>query len=404
MLLVNTFEGQSPPHSRVPPGDDVYDPLGSAALEDSLALLSWLVLNVELAYGFRKSVLLLLQAAEYATAISAWLILYIPAPAASPAPPPRTPTLPRMHRSVSDGGAPYAGGGPRDYRGCGARADAAHGFAASKFKAKGKQQKERNPLQVVIMNVTLDAKKFSSFFFDAKIIYVKGRSTSTNHRATSSFLPGREDIESLRKAIELLARQLRSARRTMYVTLQGAQTNRVFAAPPRGACKCIVATNIAGRSIVGTAHPLPPRCESSAPRRRRTMTAFPLEPAHVRALTASKGLACTAEVLDNVSLLAPERRSSSTRRSNAARLQTRGANSRTALSGATAQAGDGDGGEKGIGCRRILSMSGYCARQHGSGISCVSVALGLADELRGQPVRFWISEVSVRLSRCAQRQ
>ncbi|KAJ7442216.1 hypothetical protein B0H11DRAFT_498147 [Mycena galericulata] len=57
------------------PGDDVDDALAGAALEESLALPSWLVLNGRTGCG--KSVLLL-QAAEYAAASSAWLVLYIP--------------------------------------------------------------------------------------------------------------------------------------------------------------------------------------------------------------------------------------------------------------------------------------------------------------------------------------
>ncbi|KAJ7506239.1 P-loop containing nucleoside triphosphate hydrolase protein [Mycena galericulata] len=196
MLLVNSFEGQSAPHSRVPPGDDVYDALGGAALEDSVALLSWLVLNVE--------------------PLSAWFILYIPAPAASPAPAPRTPTLPHTHRSVSDEGAP-SGGGPVHGR------DAHAGTAGAG--------------QTDYVDAVLRT------FFQIHVDQTPGD--------VLIFFPGREDIESLRKAIELLARQLRGAHCTMCVTFQGAQTNRVYAAAPRGACKCIVVvvTNIAETSV-----------------------------------------------------------------------------------------------------------------------------------------------------------
>ncbi|KAJ7441788.1 hypothetical protein B0H11DRAFT_1932716 [Mycena galericulata] len=68
------------PFSGALPGDDA---LAGAALEESLALL---VLNGRTGCG--KSVLLL-QAAEYAAASSAWLVLYIPAPATSSTPAPR---------------------------------------------------------------------------------------------------------------------------------------------------------------------------------------------------------------------------------------------------------------------------------------------------------------------------
>ncbi|KAJ7470060.1 hypothetical protein B0H11DRAFT_2435023 [Mycena galericulata] len=108
MLLevrLSTFFSHIFPRSRgALPGDDVDDALAGAALEESLALLSWLVLNGRT--GCSKSVLLL-QAAKYAAASSAWLVLYIPrarclvdagtpytyssapAPISSPAPPTR---------------------------------------------------------------------------------------------------------------------------------------------------------------------------------------------------------------------------------------------------------------------------------------------------------------------------
>ncbi|KAJ7456275.1 hypothetical protein B0H11DRAFT_2244177 [Mycena galericulata] len=184
------------PHSRVPPGDDVYDALSGAALEDSVALLSWLLLNVE--------------------PLSAWFILYIPAPAALPAPAPRTPTLPHTHRSVSDEGA-LSGGGP------------VHGRDAHAGTAGAGQTDYVDTVLRTFFQIHIDQPPGDVLIF----------------------LPGREDIESLRKAIELLARQLRGAHCAMYVTLQGAQTNRVFAAAPRGACKCIVivATYIAETSV-----------------------------------------------------------------------------------------------------------------------------------------------------------
>ncbi|KAJ7366528.1 ATP-dependent RNA helicase Prh1 [Mycena albidolilacea] len=313
-------------------------------------------------------------------------------------------------------------------------------------KGKGKQ---RNPLKVVIMSATLDAEKFSQFFYNAKIIYVKGRQHPVKiyHCAQGQtdyvdaalrtffqihvdqppgdvliFLPGQEDIESLEKSVELFARQLPVGHAEvvvvpMFAALQGPQMARIFTATPRGARKCILATNIAETSITipgvryvidtgkskekrylaghtgggldtlmtrditkssamqragragregpgfcyrlyteeaflamaPTAEPEILRCSlaqailqllclgqdiqeldlmdapdvdaiSSALRTLfllgaldshraltplgRAMASFPLEPAHARAVIASKELACTAEVLDVVSVLA----------------------------------------------------------------------------------------------------
>ncbi|KAJ7465260.1 P-loop containing nucleoside triphosphate hydrolase protein [Mycena latifolia] len=322
------------------------------------------------------------------------------------------------------------------------------GEGDAKGKGKGKAR-ERNPLKVVVMSATLDAEKFSQFFSNAKIVYVKGRQHPVKifhavHGQTDYvdaalraffqihvdqppgdvliFLPGQEDIESLEKAVALFARQLPAGTPDvlvvpMFAALQGHQMQKIFAATPRGARKCILATNIAETSITipgvryvidtgkskekrylagssgggfdtlltrditkssamqragragregpgfcyrlytedaflamaPTAEPEILRCSlaqsmlqllclgqdmqelelmdapdvdaiSSALRtlfllgaldsRRaltplgRAMAAFPLEPAHARALLASKELACTSEVLDIVSVLA----------------------------------------------------------------------------------------------------
>ncbi|KAF7365474.1 hypothetical protein MVEN_00420400 [Mycena venus] len=145
-------------------------------------------------------------------------------------------------------------------------------------KGKGKN---RNPLKVVIMSATLDAEKFSQFFSNAKIIYVKGRQHPVKiyHCAQGQtdyvdaalrtffqihvdqppgdvliFLPGQEDIESLEKSVELFARQLPVGHSEvivvpMFASLQSQQMQRIFAATPRNSRKCILATNIAETSI-----------------------------------------------------------------------------------------------------------------------------------------------------------
>ncbi|KAJ7246377.1 ATP-dependent RNA helicase Prh1 [Mycena rebaudengoi] len=145
---------------------------------------------------------------------------------------------------------------------------------------KGKA-KEKNPLKVVIMSATLDAEKFSRFFSNAKIIYVKGRQHPVKiyHAAQGQtdyvdaalrtffqihvdqppgdvliFLPGQEDIESLQKSVALFARQLPQGHAEvlvmpMFAALQGQQMAQIFTPTPRNSRKCILATNIAETSI-----------------------------------------------------------------------------------------------------------------------------------------------------------
>ncbi|KAF7315767.1 hypothetical protein MIND_00092700 [Mycena indigotica] len=150
-----------------------------------------------------------------------------------------------------------------------------------KEKEKGKGKEKYNPLKVVVMSATLEAQKFSRFFNNAKILYVKGRQHPVKiyHTAHSQtdyvdaamrtffqihidqpagdvliFLPGQEDIESLEKSLEMFARQLPvdfpSVKVVpMFAALQPSQQQVVFAPPPKGSRKCILATNIAETSI-----------------------------------------------------------------------------------------------------------------------------------------------------------
>ncbi|KAJ7695774.1 P-loop containing nucleoside triphosphate hydrolase protein [Mycena rosella] len=313
-------------------------------------------------------------------------------------------------------------------------------------KGKGKE-KAANPLKVVIMSATLDAEKFSRFFSNAKIIYVKGRQHPVKifHSVQGQtdyvdaalrtffqihvdqppgdvliFLPGQEDIESLEQAVALFARQLPAGhaevscahvrrapgradaedlrlgtaqraevhsrdqhRRDVhhhprcpvchrhgkskekrylagssgggfdtlltrditksnamqragragregpgfcyrlytedaFRTMAPAPSPRSCAAASRGACSsCSASGRHAGARADGRARHrrrlLRLRTlfllgaldsERAITKLGRAMAAFPLEPAHARALLASKDLACTAEVLDVVSVLA----------------------------------------------------------------------------------------------------
>ncbi|KAJ8594004.1 P-loop containing nucleoside triphosphate hydrolase protein [Rhizopogon salebrosus TDB-379] len=138
-----------------------------------------------------------------------------------------------------------------------------------------------NPLKLIIMSATLDAEKFSQFYNNARILYVKGRQHPVQIFHTSAsqtdyvdaalrtffqihtdrppgdvliFLPGQEDIESLEKSIKMYARRLPEERMSvlvcpMYAALPPAQQARIFSITPPNTRKCILATNIAETSI-----------------------------------------------------------------------------------------------------------------------------------------------------------
>ncbi|KAH8114655.1 P-loop containing nucleoside triphosphate hydrolase protein [Phellopilus nigrolimitatus] len=148
-------------------------------------------------------------------------------------------------------------------------------------KGKGKGREDAGPLKVIIMSATLDADKFSRFFNNAKVLYVKGRQHPVKIYHTLAiqtdyvdaairtffqihvdhppgdvliFLPGQEDIESLDKAITTYAAQLPIGQMNvltcpMYASLPQSQQSRVFQKTPAGTRKCILSTNIAETSI-----------------------------------------------------------------------------------------------------------------------------------------------------------
>ncbi|KAJ3559315.1 hypothetical protein NM688_g422 [Phlebia brevispora] len=138
-----------------------------------------------------------------------------------------------------------------------------------------------NPLKLIIMSATLDAEKFSSFYDNAKILYVRGRQHAVKiyHSITSQadyvdaalrtffqihtdqppgdvlvFLPGQEDIESLAKSIELYTDRLPPQCPgvtvcPLYAALPPSRQAKIFQPTPKGTRKCILATNIAETSI-----------------------------------------------------------------------------------------------------------------------------------------------------------
>ncbi|KAF8272264.1 P-loop containing nucleoside triphosphate hydrolase protein [Lactarius quietus] len=147
--------------------------------------------------------------------------------------------------------------------------------------ADRKGKNKANPLKVVIMSATLDAEKFSKFFENAPVLYVKGRQhpVSIFHTSISQndyveaalrtffqihvdralgdvliFLPGQEDIENLQSSLRMYANQLPQGVPNvivcpLYASLSLAQQARVFQPTPPDSRKCVLATNIAETSI-----------------------------------------------------------------------------------------------------------------------------------------------------------
>ncbi|TFK69515.1 P-loop containing nucleoside triphosphate hydrolase protein [Pluteus cervinus] len=145
---------------------------------------------------------------------------------------------------------------------------------------KGKSSANRlNPLKIIIMSATLDAEKFSTFYENAKIIYIKGRQHPVKifHTAQGQqdygdsamrtffqihtdrppgdvliFLP--EDIESLQKSIQVFAKRLPQDKMEvlicpMYAAQAPIENAKVFHPTPPRTRKCILATNIAETSL-----------------------------------------------------------------------------------------------------------------------------------------------------------
>ncbi|KAJ7439793.1 hypothetical protein B0H11DRAFT_2354505 [Mycena galericulata] len=266
-----------PPQSRVPPGDDIYDALGGAALEDSMALLSWLVLNVEHAYGFRP-----LSTRQPSLPGSSSTFL-------RPLPRRRQRPVHLLFRTLTGAlamrvrrrGVALCTGGMLTQELLGRYSviivDEAHeqtlrtDLLLANLKRRGSSRRngtrsrssschhERDTRREEVQPLHLQhpvkiyrCTQGQTDYVDAVLRTFFQIHVDQPLGDVLIFLPGREDIESLRKVIELLARQLRGAHCTMYVTLQGAQTNHVFAVVPCGACKCIVvvvATNIVETSV-----------------------------------------------------------------------------------------------------------------------------------------------------------
>ncbi|GAA6009758.1 hypothetical protein JCM11491_001088 [Sporobolomyces phaffii] len=156
----------------------------------------------------------------------------------------------------------------------------------TKGKGKGKEEGTREPteLKIVVMSATIDAKRFSQFFDDAPVLFVKGRQHKVQVHYTSEhqndfldaalktvfqihtryppgsilvFLPGQDEIESLSSSIKQFLPDLSvsfpSADQVvvtpLYAKLPAAEQALAFAPAPPNTRKIILATNVAETSV-----------------------------------------------------------------------------------------------------------------------------------------------------------
>ncbi|PLW37019.1 hypothetical protein PCANC_14016 [Puccinia coronata f. sp. avenae] len=150
-------------------------------------------------------------------------------------------------------------------------------------KNKSNQQASTpaRPLKVIIMSATIDAERFSQFFDDAKILYVKGRQypvtlfyaqepqedyvesavkTALQIHAKYPlgdlliFLTGQDEIENMQAQLQMYADDLTPKMFKMiicplYAKLPPSQQQRVFQRTPPNSRKFILCTNVAETSI-----------------------------------------------------------------------------------------------------------------------------------------------------------
>ncbi|KAH8074192.1 helicase [Aureococcus anophagefferens] len=200
----------------------------------------------------------------------------------------------------------------------------------------------RPDLKLVVTSATLDAEKFSAYFFDCPIFTIPGRLFPVEVLYTKEpeadyldaalitvmqihlsepagdvlvFLTGQEEIDSCceilharMEALGGLAPELLIL--PVYGALPAEMQSRIFEPPPPGARKCVVATNIAEASLtidgiyyvaLGALDD-----EGLLTRFGRKMAEFPLEPQLSKMLIAAADLGCAEEVLSVVAMLSVE--------------------------------------------------------------------------------------------------
>ncbi|XP_004246637.1 pre-mRNA-splicing factor ATP-dependent RNA helicase DEAH10 [Solanum lycopersicum] len=146
---------------------------------------------------------------------------------------------------------------------------------------KSCQVKKHNPLKLIIMSASMDARVFSEYFGGAKAVHVQGRQFPVDifytHKPETDcidaalitifqihleegpgdvlvFLTGQEEIESVERLIHERLRQLPECSRKLltfpiFSSLPSEKQMRVFMPSPAGYRKVILATNIAETSV-----------------------------------------------------------------------------------------------------------------------------------------------------------
>uniref|UniRef100_I1Q087 RNA helicase n=2 Tax=Oryza glaberrima TaxID=4538 RepID=I1Q087_ORYGL len=149
------------------------------------------------------------------------------------------------------------------------------------FTLKACQGTKIDPLKLIIMSASLDAKCFSDYFGSAKAVHIQGRQYPVDILYTYqpesdyldatlvtifqihleegpgdilAFLTGQEEIESLDRLIQERARQLPPQRSKIWTTpiyssLPSEQQMNAFKPAPAGTRKVVLATNIAETSV-----------------------------------------------------------------------------------------------------------------------------------------------------------
>ncbi|XP_017236149.1 pre-mRNA-splicing factor ATP-dependent RNA helicase DEAH10 [Daucus carota subsp. sativus] len=143
------------------------------------------------------------------------------------------------------------------------------------------QRRNSNPLKLIIMSASLDARGFSEFFDNAKAVHVQGRQFPVDIYYTFQpqtdcvdaalltifqihleegpgdilvFLTGQEEIESVERLVRNRIRQLPEGSQNLstfpiFSSLPSEKQLKVFAPAPPGFRKVILATNIAETSV-----------------------------------------------------------------------------------------------------------------------------------------------------------
>lgn len=144
-----------------------------------------------------------------------------------------------------------------------------------------KQCQGRNPLKLIIMSASLDARIFAEYFGDARAVHIQGRQFPvdiyyTHHNVQDYldasltaiyqihmeedpgdilvFLTGQEEIESVQRLVKERLKQLPETSQKLvavpiFSSLPSEQQMQVFAPAPDGFRKVILATNIAETSV-----------------------------------------------------------------------------------------------------------------------------------------------------------